>query len=73
VLVDDESVAVIAVEAVSGGKPHETPSILQDVDHGVLREAIGRGEMGEREVSRSSRAAVRLESRSGMGFEGRGK
>jgi hypothetical protein len=37
VLVDDEAVPVIAIEAVSGGKPHEAAAILQNVDHVALR------------------------------------
>ena len=71
VLVDDEGVTVIAVEAVAGGEPHEAAAILQDVGHSVLGEAIGSGEMGEREVSRPRMAAVGGYRLSGARFGGR--
>jgi hypothetical protein len=45
-----EGVAVIAVEALTSRKPHETPVILQYCDNIVLREAIAGGEVDEFEV-----------------------
>ena len=51
VLVDDEGVTVIAIEAISRGKPHEAPAILQNGNNIALREAIVGGEVGEFEVS----------------------
>ena len=50
VLVDQESDAVIAAEAVFGGKPHETPVILQNRKDMILRQAIVGGEVSESEV-----------------------
>src|SRR4030095_4859532 len=47
VLVHDEGVTVIAIEAVSSGKPHEAPAILKNVDHIALRQAVVRGQMCE--------------------------
>jgi hypothetical protein len=50
VLVHNEALAVIAIEAVSGGKPHEAATILQNVDDVALRQArVGR-EMSELQV-----------------------
>ena len=71
VLVDDEGVTVIAVEAVAGGEPHETPAILQEVDHSVLGESIGSGEMSERQISRLRMAAVGGYRLGGVWFGGR--
>ena len=48
--VDDESVAIIAAEAIFGGKPHETPVILQNRKDMILRQAIVSGEVSESEV-----------------------
>ena len=50
VLVYDEGVPVIAIQAVSGGKPHEAPAILENVDHVALRQAIVGGQMRESEI-----------------------
>ena len=61
-LVHDEGVAVIAIEAVSGGKPHEAPAILQNGSNIALREAIVGGEMSEFEVPQPSFAALSLEN-----------
>ena len=50
VLVDDERIAVIPIEAVSGPEPDEPPAILQDVDDVVLRQAVVGREMCEPEI-----------------------
>ena len=57
VFVYDEGVAVIAIEAVPGGKPHEAPPVLQNGNDIALREAIVGGEVGEFEVPHHNRAA----------------
>jgi hypothetical protein len=57
VLVHNESVTVIAIEAVSGGKPHEAAAILQNGSNIALRQAIVRGEMLESEVPYQSMAS----------------
>ena len=57
VLVDDERVAIVAVEALSRAKPHEPPAILQNGDDIVLGQAIFGGEVAEFEVARQ-RVAV---------------
>jgi hypothetical protein len=50
VLVHDEAVAVIAIEAVPGGKPHESAPVLQNVDDVALRQAVVGREMSELQV-----------------------
>ena len=50
VFVYDEGVAVIAIEPVPGGKPHEAPAVLQNGNDIALREAVVGGEVGEFEV-----------------------
>ena len=60
-LVHDEGVTVIAIKAVSGGKPHEAPAILQNGSNIALRQAIVRGEMGEFEVPHQSIAALGMD------------
>src|SRR4030095_15504109 len=44
-LLHDEAVTVIPIEAVAGSKPHEPAAILQNVDHVALREAVVGREM----------------------------
>ena len=61
VLVHDEGVTVIAIEAVSGGKPHEAPAILQNGNDIALRQAIVGGEVGEFEVPHPSMAALSVD------------
>jgi hypothetical protein len=51
VFVYDEGITVIAIEAVSSGKPHEASAILNDVGNITLRQAIVRGEVSELEVA----------------------
>jgi hypothetical protein len=43
----DELVAVVAVQAVLGAEPHEAAGVLDNGLDGVLREAVGDGEMAE--------------------------
>ena len=57
VLVYDEGIAVIAIEAVPGGKPHEAPAVLQNCDDIALREAIVGSEVDEFEVPHHNGAA----------------
>lgn len=59
-LVHEEGVTVIAIEAISGGKPHEAPAILQNGSNIALREAIVRGEVGKFEVPHPSMATLSL-------------
>ena len=68
VFVYDEGVAIIAVEAFSGGKPHEAPVILQNGNNVVLSETIRAGEVGEFEVSRSRIATMSIGLRAEAGF-----
>ena len=58
VFVYDERVAIISVEAFSGGKPHEAPVILQNGNDIVLGQPIPRGEVGKFQVPHSRIAAV---------------
>jgi hypothetical protein len=51
VLVNDEGIAIVAIEPVSRGKPHEAATILQNCSHITLRQAIVGSEVGEIEVS----------------------
>jgi hypothetical protein len=44
VLVNGEGVSVIAIEAIPGAEPHESPMILQNGNDIVHREAIPGGE-----------------------------
>ena len=60
VFVYDERVAIIAVEALSGAKPHETAAILQNGHDVVLCQAIFGGEVAEFEVARQRVAACRV-------------
>src|SRR4030095_14316274 len=60
VLVDDEGVTVIAIEAIACGKPHKAPAILQNGSHVALRQAIVGGEVREFGVPHPSMAALRL-------------
>ena len=53
VFVYDEGVAVVAIEAVPGGKPHEAAMILQNSNYVALRQAILGGEVSEFEVPHS--------------------
>ncbi len=61
VFVYDEGVAVIAIEAVPGGKPHQAPAVLQDGNDIALREAIVGGEVSESEVPRQSMGFLRMD------------
>src|ERR1700751_4592360 len=45
-----EGVAVVTIEAVPGGKPHEAPAVLQHGDDITLRKTIVGGEVREFEV-----------------------
>jgi hypothetical protein len=45
VFVDNKGIAVIAIQAVSGCKPHETAVVLQNGNHIALREPIVGGEV----------------------------
>ena len=58
VFVYDEGVAVIAIKAVPGGKPHEAPAVLQNGNDIALRETIVGGEVGKFEVPHHNRAAL---------------
>jgi hypothetical protein len=61
VLVHDEGIAVIAIEAVSGSKPHEAQAILQNGSDVALGQTIVRGEMREFEVPHLSVAALGMD------------
>ena len=54
-------ITVIAIEAVSSGKPHEAPAILQNGSNIALRQAIVGGEVGEFEVPHRSMAALGMD------------
>jgi len=58
VLVDDERVAVVAVEDSSGDKPHETPDDPGTWPRFVLAQAIVRRELSEFEVPYRNIAAL---------------
>ena len=59
VFVYDEGVAVVAIEAVPGGKPHEAAMILQNSNYVALRQAILGGEVSEFEVPACEQYTVR--------------
>ena len=50
VLVSDEAVAIVPIEAISRGKPHEAPAVLQDCLDTDLRETVVRGEVCKSEI-----------------------
>ena len=55
VLVRDEGVSIIAIEAITGAEPHEAAVILQNGNDIIHREAIGRGEVSKLKVARPSK------------------
>ena len=72
VLVGDEGVAVVPIEAILGGEPHEAPAVLQDCHDTALREAIVRGEVCESEVCDQSSGAETGDEVGGAALGGRG-
>jgi hypothetical protein len=62
VLVHDEGITVIAIEAISRGKPHEAAAILQNGSYIALRQAIVRGQVRELEVPHISMAGLKSQS-----------
>ena len=65
VLVHDEAVTVIAIEAVSSGKPHEAPAVLQDIHDVALRQTMVGREMRELEVCLPATTALGVDAPSG--------
>ena len=61
VFVYDKAVAVIAIQTVAGGKPHEAPSILQNGDDVTLRQSLIRGKVSEPQVTRRSVAGLGMD------------
>ena len=58
VLVHDERMAVVAIEAFARRKPHEAQAVLHDGEDTVLRQPIVRGEMREFQVPDRRHAAL---------------
>ena len=48
-LVHDKRIAIVAVQAVAGGKPHDTAFILMDLQDGQLRQTAFELQGRERE------------------------
>ena len=63
--VDAESIAIVAIQPVLGGKPHKAHVVLEDVDHGALRKPILDGKPVKRD-------ATSLTGPSGRGLSRRG-
>ena len=50
-LEDLDGIAVVAVQAVFGAEPHESPGILKDGPHDILRKAFVDGDLIETKMA----------------------